>query len=105
MTTRSRTPPPVTPRSRRVTSAAPATDDRGARPASPACSERWGCGGPCRDPTPNRCKVFAMQFEVEIYRNETGEWVATAVQYNVTVKGRTEPDTLAQLMDALALHF
>ena len=46
-----------------------------------------------------------MQFEVEIYRSETGEWVATAVQYNVTVKGRTEPETLAQLMDALASHF
>ena len=46
-----------------------------------------------------------MQFEVEIYQNETGDWVATAVAYNVTVTGRTEPEALARMMDALALHF
>lgn len=46
-----------------------------------------------------------MQFEVEIYRNEVGEWVATAVAYNVTVTGRTEKEALARVMDALALHF
>ncbi len=46
-----------------------------------------------------------MQFEVEIFQNETGEWVATAVAYNVSATGRTEPEALARIMDALALHF
>lgn len=46
-----------------------------------------------------------MQFEVEVYRNETGEWVATAVEYEVSVTGRTENEALARIMDALALHF
>ena len=46
-----------------------------------------------------------MQFEVEIYRNETGEWVATAVEYAVSATGRTESEALARIMDALAAHF
>lgn len=46
-----------------------------------------------------------MQFEVEVYRNETGEWVATAVAYKVSATGRTENEALARMMDALALHF
>lgn len=46
-----------------------------------------------------------MQFEVEVYRNETGEWVATAVAYGVSATGRTENEALARVMDALALHF
>jgi predicted RNase H-like HicB family nuclease len=46
-----------------------------------------------------------MQFEVEIYRNETGEWVATAVEYAVSVTGRTEAEALSRVMDALTLHF
>jgi len=46
-----------------------------------------------------------MQFEVEVYRNEMGEWVATAVAYQVTVTGRTEQEALARVMDALAQHF
>ena len=46
-----------------------------------------------------------MQFEVEIYRNETGEWVATAVEHAVTAKGRTEAEALSFLMEALAAHF
>ena len=46
-----------------------------------------------------------MQFEVEVYRNETGGWVATAVAYKVTVTGRTEQEALARVMDALAHHF
>lgn len=45
-----------------------------------------------------------MRFEVEIYRNEVGEWVATAVEYAVTATGRTEPEALARLTDALAVH-
>jgi predicted RNase H-like HicB family nuclease len=45
-----------------------------------------------------------MQFEVEVYRNELGEWVAEAVQYRVTVKGRTEQEALAMIMNALARH-
>ena len=46
-----------------------------------------------------------MQFEVELYQNEAGDWVATAVAYNVSATGRSEPEALARIMDALALHF
>jgi predicted RNase H-like HicB family nuclease len=46
-----------------------------------------------------------MQFEVEIYKKETGEWVATAVEYGVSATGRTEPEALARVMDALSAHF
>jgi predicted RNase H-like HicB family nuclease len=46
-----------------------------------------------------------MQFEVEVYRNELGEWVATALAHSVTATGRTENEALARLMDALAEHF
>ena len=47
----------------------------------------------------------AVNFEVEIYKNEGGEWVATAVEHDVTAKGRTENEALSLLMDALAAHF
>jgi predicted RNase H-like HicB family nuclease len=46
-----------------------------------------------------------MQFEVEVERNEMGEWTATAVAYGVKASGRTEQEALAKVMDALALHF
>ena len=46
-----------------------------------------------------------MQFEVEVYQNEAGEWVATAVQHGVSATGRTENEALARVMDALATHF
>jgi hypothetical protein len=46
-----------------------------------------------------------MQFEVEIYKNELDEWVATAVAYAVTVKAPTEHEALRRLLDALSLHF
>jgi len=46
-----------------------------------------------------------MQFEVEIYENEVKAWIATAVAYGVTAKGRTEKEALALLMEALAAHF
>jgi hypothetical protein len=46
-----------------------------------------------------------MQFEVEVYKDDTGEWVATAVGYSITVKAPTENEALARLMDALTLHF
>ncbi|HEV8472564.1 MAG TPA: hypothetical protein VGR82_07310 [Methylomirabilota bacterium] len=46
-----------------------------------------------------------MQFEVEVYKNEAGDWVATAVEHQVTATGRTEPEALARLTDALAQHF
>jgi len=46
-----------------------------------------------------------MQFEVEVYRNDTGDWVATAVEHAVTVTGRTEQEALSRLLDALARHF
>lgn len=46
-----------------------------------------------------------MQFEVEIYQSEAGEWVATAVLYGVTATGRTEKEALARIMDALTARF
>jgi hypothetical protein len=45
-----------------------------------------------------------MRFEVEVYQNEAGEWVATAVEYDVTARGRTEKESLAILMDSLTAH-
>ena len=46
-----------------------------------------------------------MQFEVEVEKKDTGEWVATAIEYKVSVTGRTEQEALAMIMDALARHF
>jgi predicted RNase H-like HicB family nuclease len=46
-----------------------------------------------------------MRFEVEVYKNDIGEWVAEAVEYQVTATGRTESEALARVMDALAAHF
>jgi predicted RNase H-like HicB family nuclease len=47
-----------------------------------------------------------MRFEVEVYKkDDTGEWVAEAVEYKVTATGRTESEALARVMDALAAHF
>ncbi len=47
----------------------------------------------------------AVKFEVEVYRNETGEWIATAVHHAVTATGRTEKEALAILMEKLSAHF
>ena len=46
-----------------------------------------------------------MQFEVEVHRNELGDFVAEAVEYGVKATGRTESEALARIMDALAAHF
>ncbi len=46
-----------------------------------------------------------MQFEVEVADDGKGEWTATAVEYGVSVTGRTEREALAMLVDALAAHF
>ena len=46
-----------------------------------------------------------MNFEVEVYRNESGEWVAEAVGYTVSAKGLSEKEALGRLMEALAAHF
>ncbi|MBI2203464.1 MAG: hypothetical protein HYU41_06395 [Candidatus Rokubacteria bacterium] len=46
-----------------------------------------------------------MQFEVEVEKNEKGEWVATAIAYKITVTGRSEAEALAGLMDKLNHHF
>jgi hypothetical protein len=46
-----------------------------------------------------------MQFEVEVYKNEAGEWVATAVEHDVTASGRSEKEALAILMEKLSAHF
>ena len=45
-----------------------------------------------------------MKFEVEVYQNEAGDWVATAVAYGVTATGRTEKEALVRVMEALARH-
>ena len=46
-----------------------------------------------------------MNFEVEVYKNDTGEWVAEAVEYRVSAKGLSEKEALSRLMDALSAHF
>jgi predicted RNase H-like HicB family nuclease len=46
-----------------------------------------------------------MRFEVEVYKNDAGDWVAEAVEYKVTATGRTESEALARMMDALNAHF
>ena len=46
-----------------------------------------------------------MQFEVEVHKNELGEWVAVAVEWNVQATGQTESEALARMMDALNQHF
>ena len=47
----------------------------------------------------------AVRFEVELYKNEAGDYVATAVEHNVTASGRTEKEALAILMEKLSAHF
>ena len=49
--------------------------------------------------------LSGVQFEVEVYRDDAGQWVATAVLYNVSVTGHTEKEALARVMEALARHF
>jgi predicted RNase H-like HicB family nuclease len=46
-----------------------------------------------------------VRFEVEVYQDERGEWVAKAVEYDVAATGRTEKEALARVMEALAAHF
>jgi predicted RNase H-like HicB family nuclease len=46
-----------------------------------------------------------VQFEVEVYKNEAGEWVATAVEYDVSAKGLSEKEALSRIMEALTAHF
>ena len=46
-----------------------------------------------------------MQFEVDVEKNDKGEFVATAIAYKITVTGRTEPEALAMLMDKLNQYF
>ena len=55
--------------------------------------------------TPSWGKLAGVKFEVEIYQNEAGEWVATAVEHGVSAKGVVEKEALARLIDALAVHF
>jgi predicted RNase H-like HicB family nuclease len=45
-----------------------------------------------------------MPFEVRVDKNDTGEWVGTAAEYKASVKGDTEQEALAMIMDALAKH-
>ena len=46
-----------------------------------------------------------MQFEVEVANDGKGLWTVTAVEYGVSVTGRTEAEALARIMDALTAHF
>ena len=46
-----------------------------------------------------------VRFEVEVYRNEAGEHVATAVEHGISATGRTEKEALAILMERLSAHF
>jgi hypothetical protein len=46
-----------------------------------------------------------MNFEVEVYRNDVGEWIAEAIEYRVTAKGLSEREALGRLMEALSAHF
>ena len=46
-----------------------------------------------------------MKFEVEVYRKDTGEFVATAVEHEVSVTGLTEQEALMRLLEALGKHF
>ena len=46
-----------------------------------------------------------MQFEVDVEKNDKGEFVATAIAYAISVIGRTENEALAMLMDKLNQHF
>ena len=54
---------------------------------------------------PSCGKLAGVNFEVEIYQNDAGEWVATAVEHGVSAKGAVEKEALARLMEALAAHF
>lgn len=47
----------------------------------------------------------AVRFEVEIEKNDAGEFIATAIEHAVSATGRTEKEALAILMDKLAAHF
>ena len=46
-----------------------------------------------------------MQFEIELHKNEAGQFVATAIEHGVSATGFTENEALARIMDALTLHF
>ena len=58
-----------------------------------------------RSPPPSGDTLFRMQFEVEVYQNEAGEWVATAVEYDVSAKGLSEKEALSRIMEKLTAHF
>jgi hypothetical protein len=46
-----------------------------------------------------------MQIEVEVHRNELGDYVVEAVEYGVQAIGRTENEALAKILEVLAQHF
>ena len=46
-----------------------------------------------------------MNFEVELYKNDAGEWVAEAIEYKVNAKGLSEKEALGRLMEALSAYF
>jgi predicted RNase H-like HicB family nuclease len=46
-----------------------------------------------------------LKFEVEVYQSDAGEWIAEAVEHQVTAKGLSEKEALSRLMDALSVHF
>ena len=48
---------------------------------------------------------MTVRFEVEVEKNEAGDFVVRAVEYDVSATGRTETEALAKILDALTLHF
>ena len=72
---------------------------------APRVSAPWTLGSAWKPGGSGLVYSCRVQFEVEIYKNDVGEWVATAVVHDVSVTGRTENEALALLMEKLAAHF
>src|SRR5207245_9053160 len=51
-----------------------------------------------------RATDTSMKFEVEVSQDDAGQWLATAIEYQVSATGRTEKEALARVMEALAAH-
>ena len=49
--------------------------------------------------------AMTVRFEVEVEKNEAGDFVARAVEYDVSATGRTETEALTNILDALTRHF
>jgi hypothetical protein len=67
---------------------------RPGRPRAPRSRRRRFCG-----------TLATVNFEVEVYRNDAGEWVALAVEHGIEAKGYTEKEALVRVLEALTAHF